>query len=825
MKVARPKKLQTKFLIGLAGIALGGGLLFSCGLYFHLRTLLETEVASKAEMMLNQVEAVRTYVRSTLRPTMYATLPEDQFIIEAMSTSYISRKVMDGMTGTGSLTPLNYRRVAINARNPHYEATVKERELIQYFRKHPTERTYSRFEDISGQQFYLTARPVKFVSSCMNCHGNPSSAPKELLERYGNERGFGHKVDTIAGVTAVTLPVGSALSRIRGATLGYVSLAIAGALLSFGIVNVLFNRVVVHNMRRLTDVLTDHFTEQADTGVLDRLGEGDEIEDVLHGVEELATHLAQARRELENYAVNLRQMVDDRTEDLSIEAMERRRDVMLFVTILNSLNVSHTRRDLLEAALPRIGKRFGARKAAFVCTLVSQNYYSWPKPGVRPQLPDNWQQMLASGEERITYNSAFVPVRSSEHTVEGYLCLYFDDNADTEPGEVRDILVALGQQLGIAMENLSALDTLLTQNDLLGSIFEGIADPLLLMDGSCNVIIANQAARMLGQSAGAGEAEEAGTELTAVTGKGAGLRAATAIPALLGLDPANATECPLRRVLASKKPLSYEEELPGNRSFQISIYPVGTVGEGEARAVVYARENTAEKLILAKMQQSEKMVTVGKLAAGLAHEINNPLGVIACYAELLRSSAENEQEQADIDIILRHTKQAQHVLQDLLNFARPRPTGKGPCNPVEILRMVGDVFTVQAEARHASLSLSIPPDLPPINADPVSVEQILSNLLINALDAVPRDTGSVSLSAKHDAAARVVRIVTRDNGPGIPKEAVGRIFDPFFTTKDIGKGTGLGLAVVYGLMSDIGGTIDVANDNGAIFTLTFPVSE
>ncbi|WP_462327645.1 c-type heme family protein [Desulfobaculum sp.] len=804
MKVTRPKKLQTKFLLGLAGIALGGGLLFACGLYFHLRTLLETEVASKADMMLNQVEAVRTYVRNTLRPAMYRALPEDQFIIEAMSTSYISRKVMDGMATTGALSP-HYRRVAIGARNPNYEATPRERELVQYFQDHPGKRTFSGFDTIDGQQFYITARPVKFVSSCMNCHGEPGRAPKELIQRYGNTRGFGHDVDTIGGVTAVTLPVGSALSRIRGATLGYISLAIAGALLSFGIVNILFNRVVVHNLRRLTDVLTDHFTEQADTSVLTQLGDGDEIEDVLHGVEELASHLSQARRELEHYAVNLRQMVDDRTADLSREAMERRTDVTLFVNILNTLNVSHTRRELLEAALPRIGKRFNARKAAFVCTLASQNYYSWPKPGVQPQKPDNWDEVVASGEPLLTYDSAFIPVRSSEHTVEGYLCLYFDDSADTEPGQVRDILVALGQQLGIAMENLSALDTLLTQNDLLGSIFEGIADPLLLMDGGCNVIIANEAARALGESAISPQAY------------------VDAVPPLFGLSRDEGDTCPLRSVIAGGQPLSFERELPCGRSFQISIYPVRGAEASDSRAVVYARENTAEKQMLAQMQQSEKLVTVGKLAAGLAHEINNPLGVIACYAELLRSGAEKDDDRADVDVILRHTKQAQHVLQDLLNFARPRSAGKGPSDPGEVLRMLGDVFTVQAEARHARLVMDVPDTLPPVTTDPISLEQVLSNLLINALDVVPRDTGEVRVHA--EATPDAVRIVVADNGPGIPKDMQSQIFDPFFTTKDVGKGTGLGLAVVFGLMRDIGGTITVHSDGGARFTLTFPISE
>ncbi|SKA79732.1 c-type heme family protein [Desulfobaculum bizertense] len=804
MRVARPKKLQTKFLLGLAGIALCGGLIFACGLYFHLRSLLEAEVSSKSALLLSQVEAVRTYVRNTLRPKMYEVLPNGEFVIEGMSTSYITRKVMDEMALSGA-EPHNYRRVATNARNPRYEANSRERQLIAKFQHDPTLQNYSGFETIAGQEFFVQARPVRFVASCMKCHGVPEDAPKELLDRYGTTRGFGHTLNSIAGVTSVTLPVGSALSRIRGATLGYVSLALAGALFSFAIVNILFNRVVVHNMRRLTDVLASHFFEQADTKVLDELGKGDEIEDVLLGVEQLASHLSTARRKLENYAVNLKKMVDDRTADLSYEAMERNTDVQLFVSLLNALNESHTREDLLRGALPKIGKRFRLQSLTFICTQGMQSYYTWPQRDQAPKLPQNWTGIVAHGQTYISHNCAYIPVRSSNHSIEGYLCLFFEDNSELEPGQVREILTAVGQQLGIALENLTALDTLLTQNAILESIVEGIADPLLLIDEECSVILANSAALALGTN-----------------GEG---RGAEQVLHRFGLSAKKGETCPLQMMLVKGEPLFYEEEFKDGRSFQISIYPVANSASSDTRAVVYARENTAEKQMLEQMQQNEKLVTVGKMAAGLAHEINNPLGVIACYAELLRSTSTEAQEQADISVILRHTKQAQRVLQDLLNFARPRQTSTGPCHPAEVLRMVGDVFSVQAEAKHSTLELRIPEELPLISASTEALEQILSNLLINALDAIPRDTGRITVTARHNSEKNTVTIITADNGPGIPRKISSHIFDPFFTTKDVGQGTGLGLAVVYGLITDIGGTITVHNDGGAIFTMTFPVAE
>ncbi len=809
MRISKPKTIQTKFLLGLAAIALGGGLLLSLGLYFHLRSLLESEVADKAEMVLNQVEAVRTYVRKTLRPAMYRALPADEFIIEAMSTSYVSRKVMENMD-LGA-RQLHYRRVAINARNPKFEASNRELEIIEHFRANPGTEQLSRFETIAGEQYYVTAKPVRFEASCMNCHGHAEDAPGVLLERYGAVRGFGHELNSIAGVTSVDLPVGSALSRIRGATLGYVLLVVLGSLTCFGIVNVLFNQVVVYNLRRVLDVFPRYFKEQADNPILSRLDsmnldEGDEIAEIMRSVEEMASTLSKARLELENYTHNLRRMVDERTEDLSLEAMERRSDVLLFVSLLDTLKTSQTRRELIESCLPQIGERYGAAKAAFICTLASQNFYSWPVPDQRPELPTDWQRLLSEARPVFTHDTAWIPVQPSDAGIEGFLCLTWDEEAGTEPGQMRDVLVALGRQMGIAMENLHALDNLLRQNDVLESIFEGIADPLLLMDGSCNVILANEAARALAQSE-----EVPASEMDALLAR------------MLGIEQAGGAMCPLRQVLTEGRPMTYEAGLPGGRSFALNIYPLpGSMDRG-GRVVVYTRENTTEKRMLENMQQSEKLVTVGKLAAGLAHEINNPLGVILCYAELLRAAAATDQQRADVDVIIGHTKQAQRVLQDLLNFARPRGAGSGPCDPVSVVGSLAEVFSVQAAKRGVTLEADLPPDLPPVDISAQALEQIVSNLLLNAIDAVS-DNGhkgrAVRVTGAYDAESGTVRIVTRDDGPGILAEHMRHIFDPFFTTKEVGKGTGLGLAVAYGLVQQAGGTIEAHNEDGAVFTLT-----
>ncbi len=809
MSLNWPKKLQTKFLLGLTAITFAGGLLFATALYYHMRDLLESEAKDKATLVLSQAHAIQNYVRTTLRPTMYSILPPEQFIIETMSSSYISRRVMENVELQGS--DFTYRRVAINARNPRFEATPRELKLIEHFQKNPFLQEWTGVEKFNGGEYICVSRPVRFQKSCMNCHGSPENSPAQLIERYGAKRGFHRNEGEILGLTEVLVPLSSGMIEIRGATMGSVSFAVAGALFCFAVANMLFNRLVVHNLRRLAQVFPKYFSKQAETSLLERLNKGNEIKEVMRSVEDLAMHLSAAQSKLGEYAQNLEHMVDERTADLAREASDRRSDVELFVRLLHTLNRSHTRRQLIESALPKICRRYGVDSASYVCTFASHTFYSWPDADMRPPLPEQWQQVITEAKPVFTERSAFIPVQPQLQVVEGILCLFWNDNG-FDPHRVGDVLVALGRQLGVAMENLNFQDRLLQQNDMLQSIFEGISDPLLLLDDGCSILMANSAALEL-----TGEAAVSRTP-----GKDA------CLATLFGELTPSCSIPSLKSLLREGDPCSFELSEPGARSFLVNIYPLPMVENQQQRLVLYARENTAEKNMLAQIQQHEKQITVGRLAAGLAHEINNPLGVILTYAELLQSSCNTQQDCEDVDVIIQHTRKAQKVLHDLLNFARPKQVSHSFCDPAEVLRNLANVFSVQAEVRRVSLNVDLHDNLPLVMADPVALEQIISNLLLNALDAAPAKAGRITMTARLVGAEKgtpLLRIIVADNGPGISHDIIGRIFDPFFSTKDVGKGTGLGLAVVYGLVQELNGRITVWNDEGAVFCLHIPVGE
>ncbi|EPR42098.1 integral membrane sensor signal transduction histidine kinase [Desulfovibrio sp. X2] len=805
MKLPRPYSLQSRFLVGLlAASVIIGGLLFA-GFSYHVRRVLENEVRDKAAMVLAQVDSVQRYERRILRPRMYEALP-DTFIIEAMSSSYISRIVMNDMADE-SHTNLLYRRVAIGARNPRYEADALERGLIETFRKDPALHLWQGYKTIGGVRHFVMARPVVYQQSCLRCHGEIGDAPPELIALYG-DRGFHHAENSIGGVDFVGLPVDASVARVQNAIWTYLLLFALGALLYFAATNVIFKRIVANNIRLLTTSFRRNFSDDKGAALVREVEQGDEIGEMLAGIDKLSDYLYETRQQIQGYATNLEAMVEERTRELADQAHARAEDVRMFVQLLAGANRSGSRPELWQATLPLIAERFDLERAAYVCTFFSNRHYAWPESAEAGDLPPDWIDLLTGSTARIEGDRAFIPVESTQGTAEGLLCLYRKPGRDFEEQD-RAVLQAIGRQLGLAADNIMALESIVRHSANLRAIFEGITEPLLLTDTSGSPVVANEAARRLSMDLSGG-----------VTGDGN-------VIGLLCEAGAGHKDCDIAKSIRLNEVISREVSLANGRSFALSIYPVYPAGPSQSgQAVVYVHETTQQKRLLAHMTHSEKMATVGKLASGLAHEINNPLGVILCYAELLKKAVPEGQLGEDVEVILKHTRQAQHVLKDLLSFARPKASTDQAVDLARAVRSIADVFRVQAERQGAAISVESDGDVPPVAADSQAIEHIMTNLIINALDALPEPGGRVRISVSHDAAAREAVVRVADDGPGIADEDRQYIFDPFYTTKEVNKGSGLGLSIVFGLMGELGGSVTAENgkDGGAVFTLRFPAA-
>ena len=231
--------------------------------------------------------------------------------------------------------------------------------------------------------------------------------------------------------------------------------------------------------------------------------------------------------------------------------------------------------------------------------------------------------------------------------------------------------------------------------------------------------------------------------------------------------------------------------------------------KGEVNAVLcIARDITENKNLERQLINAEKLASIGTLAAGVAHEVNNPLGVILGFCDLLlRKTAKDSQEYEDLKTIERQGLHCKQVVENLLSFAR---LGEGDAEHADVNQCIEDIIKVvrhTLEMRNIELELFLAENLPPVQGDSRRLQQVFLNLVTNAVSAMPSG-GTLKIRTYLERASRKAVIRIEDDGTGIKEEHMDRIFEPFFTTKPEGEGTGLGLFVSYGIIAKFGGTID-----------------
>lgn len=237
-------------------------------------------------------------------------------------------------------------------------------------------------------------------------------------------------------------------------------------------------------------------------------------------------------------------------------------------------------------------------------------------------------------------------------------------------------------------------------------------------------------------------------------------------------------------------------------------------------------ERTAElKAMQAHLLQSEKMAAIGKLAAGVAHEINNPLtGVLTNSSLLLKDFPPADPRHDDLQTIVNETLRCRKIVQGLLDFARQTTPQKQPLNMNQVVEDVLALVRNQAIFRNIAIEVDKDPALPNVMADGDQMRQVVLNIILNAADAMQQG-GKLRIASRHDARSKTVLIKISDTGPGIPEEMKSRLFEPFFTTKK--TGTGLGLAIAYGIVERHRGTLRVESElgRGTTFLITLLTDE
>ena len=260
--------------------------------------------------------------------------------------------------------------------------------------------------------------------------------------------------------------------------------------------------------------------------------------------------------------------------------------------------------------------------------------------------------------------------------------------------------------------------------------------------------------------------------------------------------------------------------------FSISLSPMRDEANQVNSVVVVMTDITDAALLQAKLAHAEKMATIGRLVSGVAHEVNNPLAAILGFTDLLLENPEMPvSAREDLQIILHETQRTKEIVQDLLSFARQRPTQKEPVNVNAILRQTIKLRSYDFSSHGVEVSEEFEENLWPTLGDGQQLQQVFLNILNNAYDAIQESGNHGRIRIRTRRAEDSVEVAFIDNGTGVSEP--DRIFDPFFTTKQVGKGTGLGLSICYGIVRAHGGEILCWNneeENGSTFVVRLPAA-
>lgn len=373
-----------------------------------------------------------------------------------------------------------------------------------------------------------------------------------------------------------------------------------------------------------------------------------------------------------------------------------------------------------------------------------------------------------------------------------------------------DLLQAIGDQLGIAIENTRLFEENLRARQLWESTFNAISDGISVHTTDLRLVKVNRAlTRILDLPP------------EQLIGKPCCLVMLNRDQPLPDCADLRALNCPPHQV-------TEVIERPNGQILRITVDPL-VDDQGRAYGSVHVVSDITEQVALERrIARAEQLALIGELAAGLAHEVKNPLAGIKGAIEIVRDGLpEDHPSRRILNHVLEETLRIDRIIGDLLEYARPRPAHRTPTDLNALIERVLTTVQMQAPTDRITFEFHPAPDLPSVTLDPDEIQKVLLNLLINAIHAI-KDQGRIvtetaRVPARGSQTGEAVSISISDTGEGIPPENREKIFRPFFTTKK--RGTGLGLATCKRIVTSYGGTITVESEvgKGSRFTIILPV--
>ena len=257
--------------------------------------------------------------------------------------------------------------------------------------------------------------------------------------------------------------------------------------------------------------------------------------------------------------------------------------------------------------------------------------------------------------------------------------------------------------------------------------------------------------------------------------------------------------------------------IDGDLMARCGIQPSGEMGIlcktiDQMADAIEQREIELRRVTQQQISQSEKLASIGRLSAGIAHEINNPLTGVLTFAHLLKQKKNNDKEDIkDLDVIIRETTRVREIVKGLLDFARQTPFKKEFLNINDVLHQILKLIKSQKEFKNIAIEEKYSRNIPEYHGDKNQLQQVFFNIILNAGEAIS-NTGTITITTSIKQKYLIVTI--KDSGFGMKKENIDKIFEPFYTTKPVGKGTGLGLSISYGIVQQHGGYIECKSEEG-----------
>jgi len=302
----KPRRLTIKFMLGMGIILFCAVIIVSILFYEHLKELYIKETYQKTDLVLGHIDATMEYVRDELRPQMFHVLPKDEFILEAMSTSFVNKGIMERFVKR--FPSYVYRRVAIDPMNPNNKANPFEEGFIREFsQKSSGKNEWKGLVDRDGNNFFMHVKAITMEEQCLKCHGDPSHAPKSLIHHYGKDLGHFWKVGNIVGLESVAIPVDKTFYQIRQVAFSIFLLGLIGMAVLFMVLNYFHYMVAVRPLKKASSFFKSVVSGQKGLDVRFDVKGQDEISELAESFNQMVYHLKKSQDERERMEEKVRQ--------------------------------------------------------------------------------------------------------------------------------------------------------------------------------------------------------------------------------------------------------------------------------------------------------------------------------------------------------------------------------------------------------------------------------------------------------------------------------------------------------------------------------------